>query len=234
MRDVDRATGRVPQIVGERSEVRVAVLGANREVVGEGVFDTATDGVADTGVLDLVDAERAHIRVAQATEGSTAGAINQHAVERDAEATTDRPLDAVVGGVEDASRRQEVGRASAGAVDIAFDAEHAAGAEAVTAEDVAEHGQGLRGEEVANMAATDHAVLAGAGRIENRTGSSDPRDGVGLAELVADLTTDVEAGPGENRDRRRRSIHRRRTARRKVGRKRRPRDCDKSHCREEK
>ena len=94
------------QRTGERkvrgvAEIRIAVLGPHPPIVGDGIFDAAACGPAGARVREgrigsgnaSEEARRIDNGGVEAGEGDAAGAIDQGAVEGDANAATERALD---------------------------------------------------------------------------------------------------------------------------------------------
>ena len=83
------------------AEIRIAVLGPHPPIVGDGIFDAAARGPAGARVREgrigsrnaSEEARRIDKGGVEAGEGDAAGAIDQGAVEGDADAAADRALD---------------------------------------------------------------------------------------------------------------------------------------------
>ena len=186
------------------TEVRIAIFRTHREVVGEGVLDAAADRVADTRVAERIGqaVERIDIVVLEPTKRGTARCVEENAIDGEAEAAAHRALD--VGRARHGDAAERVVRLGAGAVDVSFKTEHRADGAAV-----AEERHRARRVVVADMRAADHTVLVDAVRRQADGSSRGECQRSVRTEVVADLATDVDAGPREHRRRRGSDIDRR-------------------------
>src|SRR4051812_12795444 len=187
------------------AEVRIAILDPGGQVVGDGVFHARSKGPARQGVVVVVDQALAEA-ARDSAEGKTAGGVDQSAVEGEAGACPNRALPVEAVGAERHGSRSEAARdrgvehavevvvvAAEQALDVTFDTDHER-AELVV---------------VAGMTACQEAVVAAAKaalerheRARHRTRNEGAaREIVAVpAPGIANLRTDVEAGPGEDRD----------------------------------
>ena len=143
-------------------------------------------------------------------EGDAAGGVDQHSVPGVADAAPDRTLDVGVGveGCADEAKRAAKrkngagdGLAEARAVDVAFEADNELGQLQV----------------IADVSAADDATAVIADAVEQAEAVAEVS--VLGAPRITDLGADIDAGPGE--DRNRRHIDRRRRRRAEIGRQRR-------------
>src|SRR3984893_25474 len=126
--------------VGGVAEIRIAVLGAHPPIVGDGIFDAPACGPAGAGVREGrigsrnagEEARRIDNGGVKTGEGDAAGAIDQGAVEGDANAAAKRALDIGPRGggyaprsvAKDVIHRHRKGTAETRAVDGTFDSEY--------------------------------------------------------------------------------------------------------------
>ena len=87
------------------AEIRIAVFRLHRPIVGDGIFESAASSEARAGVRNGrvgawnagEESGRIEITGVDAGYGDAAGAVEQDAVEGNAEASADRALDSRVG-----------------------------------------------------------------------------------------------------------------------------------------
>src|ERR1700730_7837779 len=115
--------------VGVTAEVGIAVFGAQRPIVGDGIFEAAADRPADTGFREAGggagragDGSRCvGIVVGDACEGDAAGSVQKYTVEGDTGAAANRTLNVGARANRESANRLEHTPAQAGAVDRAFE-----------------------------------------------------------------------------------------------------------------
>src|SRR4029453_2679729 len=127
-----------------------AILRPHRPIVGNGVFEAATDGPTNASARKAVEAEWARIVGIDASESSTAGGIEQGAVPGYAEAAADRTFDVLANPKKRIAKDWVWARCSPEIrpVHVAFNTHHPLGELQI----------------IADMGAADHAVRIGAKR----------------------------------------------------------------------
>src|SRR5215204_5129347 len=177
---VREAGERDSRVVPEGAEIGVAILKTSRPVGCEAVFPARADGPAGAGGRDgLKQSVRKHVGVVHIRPGRTAGHVEQRIVESYTEATADRGLS-----VDPEVRAVEVCQAITAlyvrAFKVAFETEHKLANLPIVANVTTAH-------EAIGVEALDEA------RGDARRG--DELTAAVITPGVADLRTDVEAGP---------------------------------------
>src|SRR5262249_58362279 len=113
------------------AEIGVAVFGADRPIVGDGIVEAATDCPARAGLRNTLleeDRKAQPVIILDVGESGAASGVEENAVEGDTQAATDRPLNILAGLNREAWQgghaAHENGFVQASAVDRAFEADN--------------------------------------------------------------------------------------------------------------